>query len=230
MTGQIKILRSNTIPNMQPFCVADPEGFWGRAGLYLSNGIKPWREVLKWNFREPNVQLVRRRAPEHHGKLPGPAPRNPPQTNRLHLGAQRPQAQTAQNHLQTVVRSVCQFANALKAQGVKKGDRVCIYMPMTPELAVAVLACARIGAMHSVVFAGFSAVSLADRIKDAQCIGSADVRLTIPAAQKYSRSNKCGRSYLPSAAILWSHVIVHQNTGDPIAKWWKGAISGGMRP
>jgi acetyl-CoA synthetase len=62
---------------------------------------------------------------------------------------------------------VCQFANVLKANGIQKGDRICIYMPMTPELMIAVLACARVGAIHSVVFAGFSAISLADRVKDA---------------------------------------------------------------
>ena len=64
---------------------------------------------------------------------------------------------------------VCKFANVLKAQGVKKGDRVAIYMPMIPETAFAMLACARIGAVHSVVFAGFSADSLRDRILDSQC-------------------------------------------------------------
>jgi acetyl-CoA synthetase len=66
-------------------------------------------------------------------------------------------------------RDVCKFANALKSLGVKKGDRVCIYLPMIPELSVAMLACARIGAIHSVVFGGFSAESLADRINDSTC-------------------------------------------------------------
>jgi acetyl-CoA synthetase len=64
---------------------------------------------------------------------------------------------------------VCKFANVLKNNGAKKGDRICLYMPMVPELAIAVLACARIGAIHSVVFAGFSAKSLSDRINDADC-------------------------------------------------------------
>ncbi|RFA29423.1 acetyl-coenzyme A synthetase, partial [Alkalilimnicola ehrlichii] len=64
---------------------------------------------------------------------------------------------------------VCRFANALKARGVKKGDRVCIYMPMIPEAAVAMLACTRIGAVHSVVFGGFSPEALKDRIQDAEC-------------------------------------------------------------
>ena len=65
---------------------------------------------------------------------------------------------------------VCQAANMLKANGAKKGDRICLYMPMVPELAIAVLACARIGAIHSVVFAGFSATALAARINDAECM------------------------------------------------------------
>ena len=65
-------------------------------------------------------------------------------------------------------REVCQFANVLKSLGVKRGDRVAIYLPLIPELAIAMLACARIGAIHSVVFGGFSAESLRDRINDAQ--------------------------------------------------------------
>ena len=64
---------------------------------------------------------------------------------------------------------VCRFANVLLSRGIKKGDRVCIYMPMVPELAIAMLACARIGAIHSVVFGGFSAESLSNRINDSQC-------------------------------------------------------------
>ncbi|MCL4167865.1 UNVERIFIED_CONTAM: hypothetical protein GTU68_011077, partial [Idotea baltica] len=64
---------------------------------------------------------------------------------------------------------VSRFANVLKSHGVEKGDRICIYMPMIPELAIAVLACARIGAIHSVVFGGFSAKSIADRVNDANC-------------------------------------------------------------
>ena len=64
---------------------------------------------------------------------------------------------------------VCKFSNGLKRIGVKKGDRICIYMPMIPELTIAVLACARVGAIHSVVFAGFSSVALAARINDSSC-------------------------------------------------------------
>ena len=70
---------------------------------------------------------------------------------------------------QDLHREVCKFANVLKKMGVKKGDRVSIYLPMIPELAISMLACARIGAIHSVVFGGFSADSLANRIKDSTC-------------------------------------------------------------
>src|SRR4029077_13659050 len=66
-------------------------------------------------------------------------------------------------------KDICRFANVLKKNGIKKGDRVCIYMPMVPEAVVAMLACARIGAIHSVVFAGFSHQSLSDRINDCSC-------------------------------------------------------------
>src|SRR5204863_1894901 len=78
-------------------------------------------------------------------------------------------------------RDVCQFANVLKSLGVTKGDRVAIYMPLIPELAIAMLACARIGAIHSIVFGGFSAESLCDRINDAQA------RLLITADGGYRR-------------------------------------------
>ena len=70
---------------------------------------------------------------------------------------------------QELHREVCKFANVLKSQGIKKGDRVCIYLPMIPELAITMLSCARIGAIHSIVFGGFSADSLADRINDSEC-------------------------------------------------------------
>ena len=80
-------------------------------------------------------------------------------------------------------REVCQFANVLKSLGVKRGDRVAIYLPLIPELAIAMLACARIGAVHSVVFGGFSAESLRDRINDAQARCSSPPTAAIAAAR-----------------------------------------------
>lgn len=127
-------------------------------------------------------------------------------------------------------REVCRFANALKKKGIKKGDRICFYMPMVPELAIGVLACARIGAIHSVVFAGFSATSLADRIKDASC------KMVI-----CSDFNDRGPKHIPvkevvDAAIAQDcysveSVIVHKNGSEEILwndqrdYWWHEVIA-----
>ena len=118
---------------------------------------------------------------------------------------------------------VCRAANMLKVNGVKKGDRICIYMPMTPELAVAVLACARIGAIHSVVFAGFSATALAARINDAQCsmLLTADGGFRGP---KITPLKDIADEALKSCASI-KKCIVLKRTGqnvswNPIDLWW----------
>ncbi len=110
-------------------------------------------------------------------------------------------------------KQICRFANLLKAQGVKKGDRICIYMPMIPELATAVLACARIGAVHSVVFGGFSAESLRDRILDAGC------RLVITANEGLRGAKPIALKVLVDQAIdgldLVERVLVARRTDSP---------------
>ena len=127
--------------------------------------------------------------------------------------------------------AVCQFANGLKKMGIKKGDRICFYMPMVPELVISILACARIGAIHSVVFAGFSALSLADRIKDASC------RMVI-----CSDYNSRGAKNIPVKAVVdealaldclsVEQVIVLRNTREKISwvegrdVWWDEISSG----
>jgi acetyl-CoA synthetase len=148
--------------------VEDPEGFWAGIASHFQ-WRRPWDKVLEWNFIEPNVRWfsgaqlnITENCLDRHLKEQGdkPAiiwePNNPDEHYRI--------LSYKELHFK-----VCQFANALKNNGLKKGDRVCIYMPMVPELAIAVLACARIGVIHSVVFGGFSAQSIADRIQDAQC-------------------------------------------------------------
>ena len=93
-----------------------------------------------------------------------------------------------------LLREVKRFANVLKSHGIKKGDRVCIYLQMVPELAIAMLACARIGAVHSIVFGAFSAESLRDRINDSQCkmLITQDTRLS-GSAQRHPDETQCGR-------------------------------------
>jgi acetyl-CoA synthetase len=147
--------------------VDDPEGFWGEVAAHF-HWKKPWEKVLEWNFREPSVKWfqgaqlnITENCLDRHlaDKANQPAiiwePNNPEEHHRLITYAQ-------------LHAKVVQFSHVLKNNGVKKGDRVCLYMGMIPELAIAVLACARVGAIHSVIFGGFSAQSIADRLQDAQ--------------------------------------------------------------
>jgi acetyl-CoA synthetase len=148
--------------------IADPEGFWAGIADHFQ-WRRRWDKVLEWNFTEPKVRWfggaqlnITENCLDRHLAERGdkPAiiwePNNPDEDYRI--------LSYKELHFK-----VCQFANVLRNNGLKKGDRVCIYMPMVPELAIAVLACARIGVIHSVVFGGFSAQSIADRIQDAQC-------------------------------------------------------------
>tara|TARA_A100001011_G_scaffold193563_2_gene202033 strand:+ start:5488 stop:7422 length:1935 start_codon:yes stop_codon:yes gene_type:complete len=130
-----------------------------------------------------------------------------------------------------LLKEVSQFANALKDLGVKKGDRVCLYMQMIPELAVAVLACARIGAVHSVVFGAFSSDSLRDRINDSEC----KVLVTQDTGVRGTKQNipmKINADRAVSETPSIEHVVVVSRTGEPIEMdidrdiWWHEAISG----
>ncbi len=147
--------------------VKNPEQFWGEIAESFDWHQK-WDKVLDWNFKDPNVKWF------INGKL------NITE-NLLDRHLEKQGDQTAilwepndpnEAHQKISYRElhakVCQFSNALIAQGVGKGDRVIIYMPMVPEAAIAMLACARIGAVHSVVFAGFSSTALADRAIDCE--------------------------------------------------------------
>ncbi len=146
--------------------VEQPEEFWSRVAENFQ-WRKKWDKVLEWNFTEPSVKWFLNgklnitencidRHLEEIGEKPAIIwePNNPDDRVRV----------VTYNRLH---KRVCQVAQMLKNNGVKKGDRVCIYMGMVPELAYAVLGCARIGAIHSVVFGGFSAQSIADRLEDA---------------------------------------------------------------
>ncbi|GAB3166360.1 acetate--CoA ligase [Telluribacter humicola] len=148
--------------------VEDPEGFWAEVAQQFQ-WRKPWKKVLEWNFKEPNIKWfvggklnITENALDRHLKERGDQPAIIWEPNDP---GDRPVTITYRN----LFDRVCRFANVLRKYGVQKGDRVCIYLPMVPELAIAVLACARIGAVHSVVFGGFSARSIADRINDAGC-------------------------------------------------------------
>ena len=150
------------------YSVAEPENFWGSVAdtFYWQ---KKWDKVLDWNFTEPNVKWfsggklnITENCLDRHLA-------NDADKTAMIWEPNDPEEHYRSFTYKELHFKVIQFANALKNNGAKKGDRICIYMPMVPELAIAVLACARIGAIHSVVFGGFSAQSIADRINDAQC-------------------------------------------------------------
>ncbi|MCU0395536.1 MAG: acetate--CoA ligase [Chitinophagaceae bacterium] len=157
------------------YSVTNPEEFWGGIADHFV-WKKKWDKVLDWNFREPKVEWFR------GGKLN--ITENCLDRHLLGLGDKPAliwEPNDPEDHHRVLTykdlhHKVVQFANVLKNNGVQKGDRVCIYMGMIPELAIAVLACARIGAIHSVIFGGFSAQSIADRIQDAQasCVITCD--------------------------------------------------------
>ncbi len=147
--------------------VLQPEEFWSRVAESF-HWKKPWDKVLDWNFEEPKVEWfkggklnITENILERHLFIMGDRPA-------IIWEANEPDEENITLTYRQLYEKVCQLGNALKANGVKKGDRVIIYMPMVPEAAVAMLACARIGAVHSVVFAGFSSSALADRIIDCE--------------------------------------------------------------
>ena len=145
-----------------------PEKFWNeKANNFI--WYKTWDKVLEWDFTKPKVKwfkggllnITENCLDRHLNKRANQIAIKwiPNNTNESAINITYSQLH----------EKVCQFSNVLLNNGIKKGDRVCLYMPMVPELTIAVLACARIGAIHSVVFAGFSAKSLSDRINDADC-------------------------------------------------------------
>ena len=148
--------------------IEHPEEFWEeQAEQFVWK--KKWDKVLDWNFADPKINwyiggklnitenCLDRHLPERANQIAYYWEPNDPNEKAVELTYK-------QLHQQ-----VCKFANVLKNNGAKKGDRICIYMPMVPELAIALLACARIGVVHSVVFGGFSASALSGRIQDSDC-------------------------------------------------------------
>lgn len=208
--------------------VENPELFWSEIAETFQ-WRKKWDKVLEWNFKEPNVKWflngklnITENCLDRHAASNPNKPAIIWESNEIDVP----------NRIITykeLLDEVCRFANVLQNNGISKGDRVCLYIPMIPELAVAVLACARIGAIHSVVFAGFSARSLIDRINDSAC------KLLITADGLY-RGNKtvhlkeiCDEALTQTPSI--EKVIVYKHTNEVINMqmgrdvWWHNEIN-----
>ncbi|SFU70339.1 acetyl-CoA synthetase [Pustulibacterium marinum] len=149
--------------------VRNPENFWEEVAEEHFLWRKRWDNVLSWDFKKPEVKWfegaelnITENCIDRHLRTRG-------DKTAILFEPNNPDEPAQHISYQQLYERVNQMANVLKSQGIEKGDRVCIYLPMIPELAIALLACARIGAIHSVVFAGFSSKALATRINDASC-------------------------------------------------------------
>ncbi|GBF21038.1 acetyl-CoA synthetase [Arenibacter algicola] len=149
--------------------VREPENFWGEVAEEHFLWRKKWDNVLSWDFEKPEIKWfegaqlnITENCIDRHLLARG-------EKTAIIFEPNNPEEEAQHITYRQLHQRVCQLANVLKDQGVKKGDRVCIYLPMIPELSIALLACARIGAIHSVVFAGFSSTALATRINDSDC-------------------------------------------------------------
>lgn len=207
--------------------VEDPAGFWSDVAQHFT-WKKPWNTVLDWNFRDPSVKwfdgaqlnitencIDRHLADKAHQPAIIWEPNDPNAQQRILTYAQ-------------LHEEVCRFGRVLLNNGVKKGDRVCIYMGMIPELAIAVLACARIGAIHSVIFGGFSAQSIADRLLDA----NAEFIVTCDGAFRGPKDIPL-KSVIDDAVVrcpFVKRVIVYMHTKTPVSMikgrdvWWQDEI------
>ena len=149
--------------------VREPEAFWEKIAEENFTWYKKWDNVLEWDFKKPEIKWyqgaklnITENCIDRHLSTKG-------NKTAILFEPNNPGEETQHITYNQLHERVNRFANVLKNEGLKKGDRVCIYLPMIPDLAVSVLACARIGAIHSVVFAGFSATALSTRINDSDC-------------------------------------------------------------
>ena len=148
--------------------IDDPDGFWGEMASEFLSWEKPWDKVVEYDFVTGDAAwFAGGKLNVSYNCIDRHLPERADQTALIWEGDDP--AESKHITYAELKDSVCKLANALKARGVKKGDRVCIYMPMIPEAAYAMLACTRIGAVHSIVFGGFSPEALKDRILDSDC-------------------------------------------------------------
>ncbi|CAN5917550.1 acetate--CoA ligase [soil metagenome] len=203
--------------------VEAPEEFWAEiASEFLWH--KKWNKVLEWNFEQPDIKWfiggkfnITENCLDRHLEKRG-------EQVAFYFEANDPKEKTRAITYRELHEEVCRFANVLKSKGIKKGDRVCLYMPMIPELTIAVLACARIGAIHSVVFAGFSANSIAGRIQDSECVAVITSDGAFRGAKSIATKAVVDEALETCPSV--KNVIVFKRTGEEVQMksgrdcWW----------
>jgi len=221
----------DTYQQMYKRSVDDPEGFWAEMAEKFVSWDSKWDKVLDWNFKTANIEWFKggklnisyncldRHVEAGHGG----------QTALIWEG--NDPGEDSKVTYKELMDNVCRFANALKKIGVQKGDRVCLYMQMVPQLPVAMLACARIGAVHNVVFGAFSPDSLTERINDSSC----KVLITQDTAMR-GKKNDIPMKTNADAAVKdcpsIEHIVVVKRTGNEVPMtdgrdlWWDEMTSG----
>jgi acetyl-CoA synthetase len=207
--------------------VENPEEFWAAVASEFV-WKKPWESVLEWDFNNYDVKWfkggklnITENCLDRHAA-------NKPNQAAIIWEPNDPFEDSITLTYKVLLDRVCSFANVLKANGVKKGDIVCIYMPMIPELSIAILACARIGAIHSVVFGGFSAQSIADRINDSQCKMVVTTDGAVRGAKHVPMKDTVDDALIGCPSV--TKVIVATHTRTPVSMikgrdvWWEQEV------
>ena len=201
--------------------IQDPEGFWAEIASEL-HWFSPWSRVLDWQpplarwFVDGKINLCYNCVDRHALS---------DRKNKVAILWEGEPGEIRKLTFDDLYREVQKFANVLKGLGIRKGDRVAIYMGMTPELAIALLACARIGAVHSVIFGGFAANALVDRINDASCVA------VITQDGSYRRGQEVRLKPIVDEALnncpTVKNVVVYRRTGSAVSmkpgrdQWWQ---------
>tara|TARA_B110000438_G_scaffold268989_1_gene285004 strand:- start:6810 stop:8741 length:1932 start_codon:yes stop_codon:yes gene_type:complete len=210
--------------------IEDPEKFWSEIAQRI-DWVKPWDIVRNYDFINGEIEwFTGGRLNASHNCIDRHIKNGYGDQTAIIWEGNDPN-QSRKFSYNELLKEVSQFANALKDLGVQKGDRVCIYMQMIPELAIAVLACARIGAVHSVVFGAFSSDSLRDRINDSNC----KILITQDTGVRGTKQNIPMKTNADSALLdtpSIEHSIVVRRTGEIVKMdpdrdlWWHEAVSG----
>ena len=205
--------------------IEDPETFWAGVAKEL-HWFKPWDKVLDWNlpwakwFVGGKTNLCYNCVDRHATGV---------RANKTAIIWEGEPGEVRRLTYAELHIEVQKFANALKALGIKKGDRIAVYMGMTPELAIALLACARIGAVHSVIFGGFAATAIADRVNDSGCVAI----ITQDTSYRRGGEIQLKRTVddaMPTCPTV-QNVIVYKRTGSPVTmvtgrdRWWHDLVA-----
>ncbi|MBC5816391.1 MAG: acetate--CoA ligase [Candidatus Eremiobacteraeota bacterium] len=218
--------KANAQPGIYEEAEADYQAFWASWARKLE-WMKPFTKTLEWNepfakwFSDGELNACVNALDRHVRGGKG---------SRIAYYYEGEPGDRWTITYQQLLDDVCRFANGLRKLGVKKGDRVAIYMPMIPELPVAMLACARIGAAHSVIFGGFSPDSIVDRVNDSQCVALITADQGWRRGKKIALKANCDEAMKETPSI--KHCIVAKRVGDPVEMkegrdvWWHDAIGG----